>query len=65
MIARPIEQPRAPQADEQRGLAEMLLATAPITLQQMRRLNFIKANRLSPIEANDIPTSFDPGPEFD
>lgn len=35
------------------------------TKQQRRRLNFIRAERLSYLEAADIPGSFDPGPEYD
>ncbi len=32
---------------------------------ELRRACWIRAQRLSPIEAADLPASFDPGPEFD
>lgn len=35
------------------------------TVQEARRMNFIKTNRLSRREAAEIPATFDPGPEFD
>lgn len=34
-------------------------------VQEARRMNFIKTNRLSRREAAEIPATFDPGPEFD
>lgn len=33
--------------------------------QQRRRLNFIRAERLSLSESREIPGDFDPGPEYD
>ena len=32
---------------------------------ELRRARWIRAQRLSPAEAVDLPPSFDPGPEFD
>lgn len=62
MIAHQIHEPRA---SVPRGGAEVRPHTDADTQQQARRLNFIKANRLSPSEAGDLPVGFDPGPEFD
>lgn len=32
---------------------------------ELRRARWIRAQRLSPSEAADLPADFDPGPEFD
>lgn len=36
-----------------------------LSLVAVRRLNWIRIQRLSPLEASELPLDFDPGPEFD
>lgn len=40
-------------------------ALRPLSAQQRRRLNFIRAERLGPDEIADLPGSFDPGLEYE
>ncbi len=44
---------------------EIRAALRKMTAQERRRLNFIRAERLSPSEAQDIPGDFDPGLEYE
>ena len=54
--------PALPQPPTEREIAAALRQLTP---QQRRRLNFIRLERLSPVEAQDLPGSFDPGLEFE
>lgn len=57
--------PPQPPALTRPAPSHMPLAMLALSPQQRRRLNFIRAERLSASEAGDIPYDFDPGLEYE
>ena len=57
--------PAMPQLPHPPTEREIAAALRQLTPQQRRRLNFIRIERLSPAEAQDLPGDFDPGLEFE